>query len=259
MRNDKKLISVKNLNFSYGKDMVLNNISLDIYKGKIIAIIGRNGGGKSTLVKLMLGFLKKKSGKIEYFIDKHKIGYLPQIREFDTTFPINIFDLVISGLTKKSNLFKKFSKDDKTRVNNLLIEFGIEKLKNKLISEVSGGQLQRALIARALISSPEILFLDEPESFLDKNFEFELYEKIKQLSDSTIVVISHELDKLYRYVDSIFIVEEEIRIFEDKNDFFKSDFAYGHIHNHKIWNFKNEKYEKINYKVKKSIYVKLNW
>lgn len=234
MQNNKKLISVKNLNFNYGKDAILSDVSLDIYKGKNVAIIGRNGGGKSTLVKLMLGFLKKKSGEINYYVDKNKIGYLPQIREFDTSFPINIFDLVISGLTKKSNLFKKFSAEDRKRTNDLLIEFEIEKLKDKLISEVSGGQLQRALIARALISSPEILFLDEPESFLDKKFEFKLYEKIKQLSDSTIVVISHELDKLCCYVDSIFIVEEEIRIFEDKNEFFKSEFAHRHIHNHKI-------------------------
>lgn len=233
-QNNKKLISVKNLNFNYGKDAILSDVSLDIYKGKNVAIIGKNGGGKSTLVKLMLGFLKKKSGEINYYVDKNKIGYLPQIREFDTSFPINIFDLVISGLTKKSNLFKKFSAEDRKKTNDLLVEFGIEKLKDKLISEVSGGQLQRALIARALISSPEILFLDEPESFLDKKFEFELYEKIKQLSDSTIVVISHELDKLCCYVDSIFIVEEEIRIFEDKNEFFKSEFAHRHVHNHKI-------------------------
>ncbi len=91
-QNNKKLISVKNLNFNYGKDAILSDVSLDIYKGKNVAIIGRNGGGKSTLVKLMLGFLKKKSGEINYYVDKNKIGYLPQIREFDTSFPINIFD-----------------------------------------------------------------------------------------------------------------------------------------------------------------------
>ena len=123
MQNNKKLISVKNLNFNYGKDAILSDISLDIYKGKNVAIIGRNGGGKSTLVKLMLGFLKKKSGEIDYYVDKNKIGYLPQIREFDTSFPINIFDLVISGLTKKSNLFKKFIEEDRKRTNDMLIEF----------------------------------------------------------------------------------------------------------------------------------------
>lgn len=230
-----KLISVENLNFGYGKEKILDNISLDIYKGNHLAIIGRNGGGKSTLIKVILGFLKKSSGTINYHIPKNKIGYLPQIREFDTSFPITIFELVISGLTKKTNLFRKFNNEEKQKTENLLIEFGIEHLKEKLISEVSGGQLQRALIARALISSPEILFLDEPESFLDKKFEFELFDKIKELSDSTMVVVSHELDKLCCHVNSIYVVEGEIFKFENKNDFFESEFAYKHIHhNHTV-------------------------
>lgn len=230
---EKKLISVKNITFKYGRDTILNDISFDIYRGGNVAIIGRNGGGKSTLIKIVLGFLKKNAGKIEYYIDKNKIGYLPQIREFDTSFPINIFDLVISGLTKKNNLFRKFNKEEKGKTEDLLKEFGIFELKDKLISEVSGGQLQRALIARALISLPEILFLDEPESFLDKKFEFELFDKIKEISpDTTLVVISHELDKLCCYVDSIIVVEGEAIIFKDKNKFFGSEFANRHIHNH---------------------------
>ena len=103
-------------------------------------------------------------------------------------------------------------------------------LKNKLINEVSGGQLQRALIARALISSPELIFLDEPESFLDKEFEFKLFEKIKELSDSTIVVISHELEKIYDYIDSIFVVEGSIRVYEKKKDYVCSN---PYLHSHK--------------------------
>ena len=195
-QNNKKLISVKNLNFNYGKDAILSDVSLDIYKGKNVAIIGRNGGGKSTLVKLMLGFLKKKSGEINYYVDKNKIGYLPQIREFDTSFPINIFDLVISGLTKKSNLFKKFSAEDRKKTNDLLVEFGIEKLKDKLISEVSGGQLQRALIARALISSPEILFLDEPTGNLDSKTSYEIMNLFDEIysKGNTVILVTHEED-----------------------------------------------------------------
>ena len=104
---NKKLVSVRDLNFKYNNDYILNDINLDIFKGKNVAILGRNGGGKSTLVKVMLGFLKKNSGSIKFFTNDNKIGYLPQIREFDTSFPINIFDLVISGLTNKKNLFRK--------------------------------------------------------------------------------------------------------------------------------------------------------
>ena len=100
-------------------------------------------------------------------------------------------------------------------------------MKNKLISEVSGGQLQRALIARALISSPDIIFLDEPESFLDQKFEFQLFEKIKHLSDSTLVIISHEMEKIYNYIDTIFIVENNIKIFRNKEEYYSK-----HTHRH---------------------------
>ncbi len=229
---ENRLLSVKNLTFKYGNDVILQDVSLDIYKGKNVAILGRNGGGKSTLVKVILGFLKKSSGDVNFFIDNARIGYLPQIREFDSSFPINIFDLVISGSSSRKNLFRKYNNEEIERVETLLKEFGISHLKYKLISEVSGGQLQRALIARALISSPEILFLDEPESFLDKEFEFKLFDKIKELSSSTIVVISHELDNFCHYVDSVFIVEGKIKIYENKEDFFRSENSFRHVHRH---------------------------
>lgn len=229
---ENRLLSVKNLTFKYGNDVILQDVSLDIYKGKNVAILGRNGGGKSTLIKVILGFLKKNSGDVNFFIDNARIGYLPQIREFDSSFPINIFDLVISGSSSRKNLFRKYNNEEIERVETLLKEFGISHLKYKLISEVSGGQLQRALIARALISSPEILFLDEPESFLDKEFEFKLFDKIKELSSSTIVVISHELDNFCHYVDSIFIVEGKIKIYENKEDFFRSENSFRHVHRH---------------------------
>ena len=176
------MLEIKDLTIQYGdKPPVVENFSLSLKKGEIITIVGESGSGKSTLVKVILGFLKKNSGSVEFFINKNKIGYLPQIREFDASFPINIFDLVISGLASRKNLFRRFNKEEKEKTEILLKEFGIDNLKNKLISEVSGGQLQRALIARALISSPDIIFLDEPESFLHQKFEHQLFEKIKRL------------------------------------------------------------------------------
>ena len=225
--SQEKLISVRNLNFKYNKETILSDINFDIIKGENVAILGRNGGGKSTLIKVILGFLKKNSGSVEFFINKNKIGYLPQIREFDASFPINIFDLAISGLASRKNLFRRFNKQEKEQTEILLKEFGIYNLKDKLISEVSGGQLQRALIARALISSPDIIFLDEPESFLDQKFDFQLFEKIKHLSDSTLVIISHEMEKIYNYIDTIFIVENNIKIFRNKEEYYSK-----HTHKH---------------------------
>ena len=100
-------------------------------------------------------------------------------------------------------------------------EFGISELNDKLINEVSGGQLQRALIARALISNPELIILDEPESFLDKNFEAKLYNKLKTLKNSTVIIISHELDEIYKHIDSVLLVEKEAKFYKDKNTFMK--------------------------------------
>ena len=218
---DKHLIEINNLNFKYENNIILDNVSFNITQNENIGILGRNGGGKSTLIKLILGFLKPSSGSIKYNIDRKKTGYLPQIREFDTTFPISVSDLVISGLTDRKNLFRKFNLQEKKSASDIMEEFGILELKDKLINEVSGGQLQRALIARALISNPELIILDEPESFLDKNFESKLYNKIKTLKNSTVIIISHELDEVYKYIDSVLLVEKEAKFYKDKNTFMK--------------------------------------
>ena len=217
----KHLIEINNLSFKYENNIILDNVSFNITQNENIGILGRNGGGKSTLIKLILGFLKPASGTIKYNIDRKKTGYLPQIREFDSTFPISVYDLIISGLTDRKNLFRKFNSQEKKSASDIMEEFGISELRDKLINEVSGGQLQRALIARALISNPELIILDEPESFLDKKFESELYNKLKTLKNSTVVIISHELDEIYKHIDSVLLVEKEAKFYKDKNTFMK--------------------------------------
>ena len=217
----KHLIEINNLSFKYENNIILDNVSFNITQNENIGILGRNGGGKSTLIKLILGFLKPASGTIKYNIDRKKTGYLPQIREFDSTFPISVYDLIISGLTDRKNLFRKFNSQEKKSASDIMEEFGISELRDKLINEVSGGQLQRALIARALISDPELIILDEPESFLDKKFESELYNKLKTLKNSTVVIISHELDEIYKHIDSVLLVEKEAKFYKDKNTFMK--------------------------------------
>ena len=217
----KHLIEINNLNFKYENNIILDNVSFNVTENENIGILGRNGGGKSTLIKIILGFLKPASGLIKYNIDRKKIGYLPQIREFDATFPISVYDLVISGLTDRKNLFRRFNAQEKKSASDIMEEFGISELSGKLINEVSGGQLQRALIARALISDPELIILDEPESFLDKNFESKLYNKLKTLKDSTVIIISHELDEIYKHIDSVLLVEKEAKFYKDKNTFMK--------------------------------------
>lgn len=216
---ENNLIEVKNLNFKYGKESILEDISFNIKNGQNVGILGRNGGGKSTLVKIILGFLKPGSGAVIYNIEKNNMGYLPQLREFDSSFPITIFDLVISGLLNKENLFRKFNEKEKKEALEIIKEFEITDIQNKLISSVSGGQLQRALIARAMIRKPKLLILDEPESFLDKNFEQKLYFKLSSMKDTTLLIISHELDTVSKYVDSILLVEKKAQFYENIDSF----------------------------------------
>lgn len=202
------MINIENLSFSYDTEKTLENISFKIEKSKIIAIVGKNGGGKSTLIKIILEYGRKYkySGKIEYGIDKYDMTYLPQIAEFYKNFPMTVFDVVISGLTTPKNIFKKFNNEDYEKANKILKEFKIYDKKDELIKNVSGGQLQRALLARAFISNKKLIFLDEPETYLDYDFFETIVENFKK-EDRTLVIITHELGKIKKYIDEVYIVE----------------------------------------------------
>ena len=150
-----KLLEVKDVSVRYEKNIVLNNINLSIYENDFLGIIGPNGGGKSTLLKVMLNLLSPMSGEIWYHPKlsqkKGSIGYLPQLKEFDKKFPIIVQDVVLSGLMGKVGLFKRFSKQDRKKADQILENLGIEKLRRKAIGELSGGQMQKVFLCRALI------------------------------------------------------------------------------------------------------------
>lgn len=213
-----KLVEVENLYFSYDKEITLKNINFTIYNSKIIAIIGKNGGGKSTLIKILLNYGKKYKydGNINYYIKKNEITYLPQIAEFYKNFPITVYEVVLSGLTTSKNIFKKFSKDDKNKVEEILKEFKIYDKKNEQIKNISGGQLQRTLLARTFISNKKLVFLDEPETYLDYNFFTEIISKYRN-KDKTIVIVTHDLGKIRELVDEVYMIETILK----KEDKFK--------------------------------------
>lgn len=206
------LIEVNNLSFSYDNEKTLENIDLNIKESKIIAIVGKNGGGKSTLVKIILNYGKKfkYSGNIKYNISKEEITYLPQIAEFQKNFPITVFEVVISGLTNKKNIFRKFNFEEKKKTIEILKEFNIYDKKDEQISNISGGQLQRTLLARAFIGNKKLIFLDEPETYLDYNFFKNLVENFDK-KDKTLVIITHELGNIRKYIDEVYIVEKYIK------------------------------------------------
>ncbi len=215
----RELISIENVEVSYeDKVAVLNEVNLKIYDNDFMAIIGPNGGGKSSLVKAIMG-LTPFSGKIHFSDELRsqngllRIGYMPQISLFDRSFPITLQEVVISGVPKRSGMLGRsyHSKETLSRGRDLMERTGIAHLANNRISALSGGELQRGLLCRAVISNPKLLILDEPTNFIDNNFEREFYMLLKELhSEMAIMMVSHDLGNVSSYVRQIVCVNKRV-------------------------------------------------
>jgi len=210
------LVEIRNLSAGYGQNVVLHNVNLSIYKHDFVGIIGPNGGGKTTLLKAILGLLCPLAGEIVFAEsmtegNNHRIGYLPQINNIDRKFPITVYDVVRSGLMSRKRIIGKYSSKENERANDLMSEMGISDIRNKSIGELSGGQIQRALLCRALVNDPKLLILDEPNTYVDNRFERELYEKLKILNDKlAILLVSHDLGTISTYVKSYACVNSSL-------------------------------------------------
>jgi len=202
------MISLKNVSFSFSNnEEILDNISFEMKDGEFIGILGPNGGGKSTFLKIILGLLKPQKGKIE--INERKISYVSQTTSLnDSSFPATVKEVVSLGLVdNKLRIFS--SRLDKEKINNILEEFDLLKLKNKLISELSGGQLQKVKIAKALISNPSLVVLDEPDAGIDEHGHELLVETINDLNKRgvSILFVSHHKDDL-EHANKIYFIED---------------------------------------------------
>ncbi len=209
------LIELHNVSVAYDVEPVLKGVNLAIAEGDFIGVIGPNGGGKTTLVKAILGQVAY-SGQITYAEPVRTssglaIGYLPQQNLFDRSFPISVSEVVLSGLQSQKRWGVGYSKEDKKRVDDVLEQMGILSLANRAIGDISGGQMQRALLCRAIISNPKVLILDEPTTYVDNRFEGELYELLDKLSQSmAIVVVSHDIGTITSKVRSIVCVNRTV-------------------------------------------------
>lgn len=207
------IIELDNVCFSYQEKPVLENVSLDIKSGSFLAVIGPNGAGKTTMLKLILGLLKPSSGKISIFGEspehlgdyRHLLAYVPQILSIDLKFPISVEEAVIMGRYGRIGMLKRPSKHDKEIVIQMMEKVGIKDVAKRPISRLSGGQLQRVLLARALANEPEILFLDEPTSGVDASTTFNLYELLRELhkNNLTILMVSHDIGVVASFVDGV--------------------------------------------------------
>ena len=209
-------ISSQGLSFSYGNGQVkvLEDVNFSIYDNESVTIIGPNGGGKSTLLRLMIGLLKPDEGLIQV---NGNIGYVPQHAEFDRHFPMTVFDVVLSGLIRP---FGFYSRKDRILAEESLDKVGILQIRNKPIDSLSGGQSQRMLIARALVSDKEILLLDEPTSSIDPVAGNQLYGLIKELSEKrTIVLVTHDTSFVTDVTDRVFCVSGGLKEHPVDSDF----------------------------------------
>lgn len=209
MKADNPVIEIDNVSFSFSGPPVLSDISLNIYKGEFLGIVGPNGGGKSTLLKLILGLLEPNEGRITVLGRQPKnsrlaIGYVPQYVEFERNFPITVEDVVLLGRIGVARSFLRYSSEDRSAVHDALNKTEIENLRHRRLSELSGGQFQRVLIARALVANPEILILDEATSNIDLMVEEDIFHLLKKLNrQSTIIVVSHDIGFISEYVTRV--------------------------------------------------------
>lgn len=195
-----------------GKD-ILNDVSLAVNRGDFMAITGPNGGGKTTLLRIILKLLKPTSGWVKYYdagaeCQRLPIGYLPQKNMIDARFPISVKDVVESGLMAQAALSES---ETRRRVEEVLRMVELQEKAGASIGELSGGQLQRALLGRALISRPGVLVLDEPLSYLDKHFEERIYGILEEVATSTtILLVSHELSVISTMANRHLIVDRTL-------------------------------------------------
>ncbi len=202
-------ISFDHIYVKYNGLVVLEDIDFNVAHRDYLGIIGPNGGGKTTLLKTLLGLIRPSKGKVRIFgkspsQNRPLIGYVPQYTTFDRQYPINVWDVVLMGRLGKSRIFKHYSKVDKDLAEDSLKKTDMLSYKKRQIGQLSGGQLQRVLIARALTSHPKIMLLDEPTSSIDVESETGLYELLKELNSSmTIIMVSHDIGAISKYVKSI--------------------------------------------------------
>ena len=213
-QNTETLISLRGVTMQFDRKVTLNNINLDICRGDFIAITGPNGGGKTTLLRIILRLLDPSKGSVTYLGDKGsgkrlRIGYLPQKNLIDSSFPVTVKEVTAFGLMNTPDITKE---ERMRRIDDTIRLMGLSDHADNAISELSGGQLQRALIGRAIISRPEVLVMDEPLSYLDKDYEHKLYHIIEELAPTTtIILVSHEMSAIAGMANRHLIINHSLQ------------------------------------------------
>lgn len=210
------IIQINGLSAGYDGKTVLNQVDLAVYENDFLGVIGPNGGGKTTLIKCILGLHQPTQGNIRFYkegkeVPEINMGYLPQYNSIDKKFPISVYEVVLSGLSKQKSIFRRYSKEQHEQVRQMIVRMGLEGLEERSIGSLSGGQLQRALLGRALVSNPEVVILDEPNTYIDKRFEAKLYSLLEEINkEQAIILVSHDIGTVLKNVKTIACVNESV-------------------------------------------------
>ncbi len=227
-------VSANDISFFYEDTPILQNVQLEVKEGEFIGIIGPNGGGKTTLLKLLMGFLTPQSGSIRLFgLPPEKarlfLGYVPQAHRFDKEFPITTEELVLTGALSKLPSIRKVPTEIKEKARSLMHQLGLDLHQEKAFGSLSGGLAQRALLARALLSEPELLLLDEPTANIDPPSAALIFDFLQEMKrKKTILLVTHDLKTVIERVDRILCIEGSVHSFLSKE--ICEHFAFGLYH-----------------------------
>lgn len=217
MQQDQQpIITLDNVSAAYDRKTVLSGVSLSVYRDDYLGVIGPNGGGKTTLMRIILGLKKPSAGTIRYYRDGHEVreltmGYLPQYNKIDRDFPISVYEVTLSGLNRQKCLFRPYTPEQHEQARDTIRRLQLQDLQDRPICALSGGQLQRVLLARAIVSRPDVVVLDEPNTYIDKRFQEQMYETLADIHrDCAIIIVSHDIAEILQNVTHVACVNHHV-------------------------------------------------
>jgi zinc transport system ATP-binding protein len=208
------LFEMHSLSASYGVNIVLQDVDFRVSENDYIGVIGPNGGGKTTLLKVILGLLKPVKGRMVFnkeILNGNSIGYLPQMSTGDINYPVTVTDIILSGLMIRKAFISRMSSSDKKKAGMVIDELGLKGMAGATLNELSGGQIQRVFLGRAIIGDPRLLLLDEPGNFVDTTFENDFYDKLRDLNKRmAILMVSHDVGTISSHIKSFACVNRSL-------------------------------------------------